>query len=111
MENILKEITTYCGNECCSVNSCPEEACILYRIEKRVLELSENKETMSIARAKELIIAMCEYFFVDFVNGEQVLTDEEVINILLLIGFTEEELINEINFDEETIDRANALLE
>jgi len=110
MREILNEITNYCGNECSSVNECPEETCILYRIEKRVLKLSENN-TMSLERAKELILAMCEYFFVDFVSGQQILTDEEVINILLLIGFTEEELINELNFDEEAIDRANALLE
>ncbi len=44
MNEILNEITTYCGTECSSVGECPEEACVLYRIEKRVLELSQNDE-------------------------------------------------------------------
>ena len=35
-DNILNEITNYCFSECCSSNCCPEESCILYRIEKIV---------------------------------------------------------------------------
>lgn len=113
MKEILKEIHSYCANECCSSTNCPEEACLLFRIEKRLVSLIEQNEsgTMSVSRAKELINLMCNYFFVDWVSGEQFLTDEEVINILLLIGFTEEELINEFDFEEDAIDRANALLE
>ena len=38
---ILDEITTFCGNECCSNDNCPEEECVLYRIEKNITK--ENK--------------------------------------------------------------------
>lgn len=31
---ILNEIATYCGEECCSSGCCPEEICVLFRIEK-----------------------------------------------------------------------------
>ena len=35
-DEILKEITSFCGEECCSNQNCPEEECVLYRIEKIV---------------------------------------------------------------------------
>lgn len=41
-EQILNEITLYCRDECCSSSECPEDECVLFRIEKAVLE-SESK--------------------------------------------------------------------
>lgn len=38
MEEILQEIHNYCGTECCSCQCCPEEECVLYRIERMVME-------------------------------------------------------------------------
>ena len=35
-EKVLNEITNYCEEECISRENCPEEECILYRIEKIV---------------------------------------------------------------------------
>ena len=37
MEAILNEIHTYCGTECCSSNCCPEDDCVLFRIERMVI--------------------------------------------------------------------------
>lgn len=110
MEEILKEIHTYCGNECCSVNNCPEEACVLYRIEKRILELTQNKGSMSLVRAKKLITNFIKDRFERHLSGEDIPTSE-VINYLFLLDFTEEELIGEFGFSEDDIDEANSLLE
>jgi hypothetical protein len=38
VDAILEEIHTYCGTECCSSQCCPEEECVLYRIERKVIE-------------------------------------------------------------------------
>lgn len=48
MERILEEIYTYCGEECCSSQQCPEEECVLYRIERMVIEngLGKSKGTV-----------------------------------------------------------------
>lgn len=35
-EAILNEITLYCRDECCSSDSCPEDECVLFRIEKLI---------------------------------------------------------------------------
>ena len=35
---ILDEITLYCRDECCSSQECPEDECILFRIERLVVE-------------------------------------------------------------------------
>lgn len=37
-EQILNEITLYCMNECSSSCECPELDCVLFRIERLVLE-------------------------------------------------------------------------
>ena len=37
-------------------------------------------------------------------------SEEEIINFLFTLDFTEEELINDLGYSEELIDRANALL-
>lgn len=42
-EKILTEITDFC-EECGSHESCPEEDCILFRIEQIVLEKNEEQE-------------------------------------------------------------------
>ena len=34
---IMDEISEFCGNECSSVFCCPEEDCILYRIEQIII--------------------------------------------------------------------------
>lgn len=35
---ILNEITLYCRDECSSNQECPEDECILFRIERLVVE-------------------------------------------------------------------------
>lgn len=35
---ILNEITTYCSEECSSVNECAEDNCVLGRIENLIIE-------------------------------------------------------------------------
>lgn len=35
---ILNEITDFCDQECCSNNQCAESACVLFRIEKVIIE-------------------------------------------------------------------------
>lgn len=35
-KKILDEITTFCGEHCPSVRDCPEEECVLFRIEKLI---------------------------------------------------------------------------
>ena len=37
-ENILNEITNFCSNECGNTQNCAEEDCVLYRIEKIVVQ-------------------------------------------------------------------------
>lgn len=72
---------------------------------------NENScEALTVDRAKELINLMIGYYTTDFVSGEQVLNTSEIINQLFVIGFTEEELINEFGFTEDDVDRANAEL-
>jgi hypothetical protein len=41
-EKILSETTAFC-NECASRDCCPEEECILYRIEQLVLNQFDDK--------------------------------------------------------------------
>lgn len=41
-EEILNEITNFCGNECGNVLNCAEDECVLYRIEKIVTRNEEN---------------------------------------------------------------------
>lgn len=41
-EQILNEISLYCRDECCSNCECPEEECVLFRIERLVVE-NESK--------------------------------------------------------------------
>ena len=36
--DIMTEITTYCAHECSNVNCCSEDDCILYRIERLIME-------------------------------------------------------------------------
>ena len=43
-KEILDEITTFCGNECSSAMCCPEDDCILYRIEQIALNEYEWHE-------------------------------------------------------------------
>ena len=31
---ILNQISDYCQSECCSCDNCPEDDCVLFRIEK-----------------------------------------------------------------------------
>ena len=40
-EKILNETTTFC-NECESKGCCPEEECVLYRIEQIILKPKED---------------------------------------------------------------------
>lgn len=35
--NILNEIHNFCQNECGSCTDCPEESCVLYRIERLIV--------------------------------------------------------------------------
>lgn len=42
-EEILTEITDYCFN-CPKHENCPEEDCVLYRIEKIIEDVSNSKE-------------------------------------------------------------------
>lgn len=42
-EKILNETTTHC-NECPNKECCPEEECVLYRIEQIILEQKEEKK-------------------------------------------------------------------
>lgn len=46
-EQILNEITLYCRDECCSSNNCSENECVLFRIERMVIEdgFRESKGT------------------------------------------------------------------
>lgn len=44
MEQILNEITLYCRDECCSSDSCPEEECVLFRIERMVADALESND-------------------------------------------------------------------
>ena len=37
-EQIVNEITLYCRDECCSSDCCPEAECVLFRIERMVIE-------------------------------------------------------------------------
>ena len=37
-EQIINEITIYCRDECCSSYECPEDECVLFRIERMVTE-------------------------------------------------------------------------
>ena len=43
-EEILTEITDFC-RECPSHEDCPEEECVLYRIEQIIENVSNRKET------------------------------------------------------------------
>ncbi|MBP5407736.1 MAG: hypothetical protein J6Y42_01190 [Bacilli bacterium] len=43
-EEILNEISDFCNNECPSHSNCSEEDCVLYRIEKIILEEVEVNE-------------------------------------------------------------------
>ena len=43
-DEILLEISEFCNNECSSNMSCPEEECILYRIEQIRLEEIKSEE-------------------------------------------------------------------
>lgn len=60
---------------------------------------------MDLERAKELIKAMIVSHQEGCVGGEP-LSDEDVINYLFVLDFTEEELL-ELGFSEESIDSAN----
>ena len=42
-EEILTEITDFC-RECPSHENCPEEECVLYRIEQIIQDVSNSKE-------------------------------------------------------------------
>lgn len=42
-EQILDEVTLYCRDECCSSGECPEDECVLFRIERLVVE-NESKD-------------------------------------------------------------------
>lgn len=37
-DQILNEISLYCRDECCSNCECPEGECVLFRIERLVVE-------------------------------------------------------------------------
>lgn len=37
-EQILNEVTLFCRDECSSIGECPEEECVLFRIERLVVE-------------------------------------------------------------------------
>lgn len=41
---ILNEITVYCGQECNNNECCPEEDCVLYRIENLVVKFKDKIE-------------------------------------------------------------------
>lgn len=43
-EEILTEITDFCS-ECPSHENCPEEECVLYRIEQIIEDVSNSKQT------------------------------------------------------------------
>ncbi len=76
-EQILNEITLYCRDECGSSDCCPEEECVLFRIERMVdgkmkykvfieetvcdffeVEASSSEEAEEIARKK---YSNCEF--------------------------------------------------
>lgn len=65
---------------------------------------------MTLERAKELLKAVIEFLYERSVGGEPP-TDDDVINLLFLIGFTEEELMEEFGYTEDAIDAANATQE
>lgn len=75
MEDILKEITTYCGNECCSVNSCPEEVCVLYRIEKNAIKINDLLE-----KAVKYSESLIEKY-----DGNQDITDLDICHIIEIL--------------------------
>lgn len=37
-EQMLNEITLYCRDECCSSQECPEDECVLFRLERMVID-------------------------------------------------------------------------
>ena len=41
-DKILDEITTFCNEECSSKTHCPEDECVLFRIESIVLKRRNN---------------------------------------------------------------------
>lgn len=61
---------------------------------------------MNLERAKELLKRMIKEHQVGCVGGEP-LSDDDVINYLFSLDFTEEELL-ELGFDKDAIDSANA---
>ena len=97
-KEIMNEITLYCRDECCSSQECPEEACVLFRIERRVL-------SVNLERAKELLKILITDYQNGCISGEP-FSDDDVINYLFTLDFTEEELL-ELGFSEEAIDSAN----
>ena len=52
---ILYEITNFC-KECSSHNCCPEEDCVLFRIEKLVLKEKNNKKKRRKKRENNMMI-------------------------------------------------------
>lgn len=71
------------------------------------VEFVEHKEypQLDLCRAKELIKIMIADYQEGCVSGEP-LSDDDVINYLFTLDFTEEELL-ELGFSEEAIDSAN----
>lgn len=62
---------------------------------------------MTLERAIELIKEIIDWFKYPIISGESA-TDDDVINWLFVIGFTEEELIEVFGYTEDAIDSANA---
>ena len=52
-EGIMNEITLYCRDECCSCDCCPEDECVLFRIERMVIE-SECGKSKGIVESNDL---------------------------------------------------------
>lgn len=65
---------------------------------------------MEKERALELLKKTIAYAVDDSIGKNCIESDEEIINLLFTIGFTEEELMEDLGYSEELIDRANALL-
>jgi len=63
---------------------------------------------MNLERAKELLHLMVDFLAKSPVGGEEP-SIEETINLLILIGFTEEELVDEFGITESDIESMKKL--
>lgn len=68
-DKILDEITTFCET-CASRESCPEEDCVLYRIEKVVVDDNKKVYQVEITETAQRVVKI------------EAINEEEAINIV-----------------------------